>query len=231
MATELRSSPLSEILIAAWLTVKLATFTALILLCISVPIAWFLAFSKLKIKYVLEPLVSLPLLLPPTVLGFYVLMFLSDQGPFGTFYSLLNLPGLAFSFGGLLVGSVIYSLPFGVQPILTAFRQMGTQPLELAATLKASFWDRLFTVALPLAKQGLLLSFVLSFCHTIGEFGVVLMIGGNIPGQTKVLSLLMYDYVELMQFEQANTLALFLLVFAFVALLCLYQLQRKGMPR
>lgn len=212
---------------AAWLTLKLATCSALVLVLMSIPIAWFFAFSKFRYKYLLEPIVALPLLLPPTVLGFYLLMALSDQGPFAAIYSFLKLPGFAFSFTGLLIGSIIYSLPFGVQPLLSAFRNMGQQPLELARSLKASFWDRLFTVALPLAKQGLLLSFVLSFCHTVGEFGVVLMIGGNIPGQTKVLSVLMYDYVELMQFEQANTLAFGLLILAFLSLLLLYRLQQK----
>ncbi|MBI3897274.1 MAG: molybdate ABC transporter permease subunit [Gammaproteobacteria bacterium] len=212
---------------AIWLTLKLATVTTLVLLLIGTPLAWWLARTRSIWKQPLAAIVALPLVLPPTVLGFYLLLLLGPNGPGGAITQALGLGLLPFTFAGLVVGSAIYSLPFVVQPIQNAFEAMGDRPLEVAATLRASCCDRFFTVALPLARPGLLTATVLGFAHTIGEFGVVLMIGGAIPGQTKVLSVAIYDHVETLEYANAHTLAAGMVLFAFVVLLALYSINRR----
>lgn len=213
--------------LAVWLTVKLATVTTLVLLLVGTPIAWWLARTRSAIKQPASAIVALPLVLPPTVLGFYLLLFLGPKGSVGMLTESLGLGTLPFTFAGLVIGSTIYSLPFVVQPIQNAFEAMGERPLEVAATLRASPWDRFFTVALPLARPGFLTATVLGFAHTVGEFGVVLMIGGAIPGQTKVLSVAIYDHVEALEYTNAHALAAGMLVFAFVVLLALYLINRR----
>lgn len=210
-----------------WLTLKLATLTTLILLLLGTPLAWWLARSKAWWKELIGSLVALPLVLPPTVLGFYLLLTLGPQGPVGTFTQSLGLGTLPFTFAGLVVGSVIYSLPFVVQPIRTAFEGLGDRPLELAATLRASPLNRFFGVALPLARPGILTGTVLGFAHTVGEFGVILMIGGNIPGETKVLSVAIYDHVESLEWTQAHILSAGMLVFSFLVVLTMYMLEKR----
>ncbi|MCH2191032.1 MAG: molybdate ABC transporter permease subunit [Gammaproteobacteria bacterium] len=214
-------------LLALWTTLKLALISTLVLLAISVPLAWWLATSKSKVSSVVEVLVALPLVLPPTVLGFYLLLLMRPDSPIGgAFYSITG-ERLVFSFSGLIVGSVIYSLPFVVQPIQNAFVAIGRQPMESAATLGASRIDAFFTVALPLAKPGVFTAAILGFAHTVGEFGVVLMIGGNIPGETRVASIAIYDHVESLNYARAHNLAGFLLVIAFVLLMVAYSGNRK----
>ncbi|HKQ30296.1 MAG TPA: molybdate ABC transporter permease subunit [Burkholderiales bacterium] len=213
--------------LAVSLTAKLATVTTVVLLLIGTPIAWWLARTRSMLKYPIGAIVALPIVLPPTVLGFYLLIFLGPHGPIGAFTESLGLGLLPFTFAGLVVGSVVYSLPFVVQPIQNAFEAMGERPLEVAATLRASAWDRFFSVALPLARPGLLTATVLGFAHTIGEFGVVLMIGGAIPGQTKVLSVAIYDHVETLDYAHAHTLAAGMVAFCFVVLLALYLINRR----
>jgi molybdate transport system permease protein len=203
---------------AVSLTLTLAATTTAILLCIGTPIAWWLARSRARWKEAVAAVVALPLVLPPTVLGFYLLIALGPYGPGGALAGLWGARTLAFSFWGLVIGSVIYSLPFMVQPVRNAFEAMGEDPLEAAATLGASGRDQFLRVALPLARAGLLSGAVLSFAHTVGEFGVVLMIGGNIPGQTKVLSIAIYDYVERLQWAEAHVLAMGMVVFAFAVI-------------
>ena len=212
---------------ALWITLKLAFVTTSILLVISMPLAWWLARSAFRYKAVLEAVVALPLVLPPTVLGFYLLLLLGPQGPLGGFMEAVGGRPLTFSFAGLVVGSVVYSLPFAVQPMRDAFAAMGQRPLEVAATLRASPWDTFFSVALPLARPGIITAAVLSFAHTLGEFGVVLMIGGNIPGQTKVLSIAIYDHVETLNYAQAHWLAGGLLLLSFLMLLSVYAVNRR----
>ena len=204
---------------AIWLTVKLAFLSTLILLIIATPLAWWLARSTAWWKEVVAALVALPLVLPPTVLGFYLLLALGPDTPLGTVAAGLFGHRLPFSFEGLVVGSVVFSLPFVVQPVRNAFDAIGERPLEAAAPLRAGALDRFFTVALPLARPGLLSGAVLGFAHTIGEFGVVLMIGGNIPGETRVLSVAIYDYVESLHWQKAHILAAGLLVFSFIVIL------------
>ena len=211
------------------LTLHLAGISTLVLLLLASPLAWWLARSRSVWRAPVAALTSLPLVLPPTVLGFYLLVTLGPEGPLGQITLLLGLGTLPFSFVGLVVGSVVYSLPFAVQPLLHAFQHMGNRPLELAATLRASPVDAFFSVALPLAWPGFVSAAVLSFAHTIGEFGMVLMMGGNIPGQTRVLSTQIYGHVETMAYTQAHILAAGMLVFSFAVLLGLNLLQKRGL--
>lgn len=210
-----------EALEALWLTVKLSTVVTLILLLIGTPIAWWLARTHSPLKAPVGALVALPLVLPPTVLGFYLLLAMGPNGAVGRLTSALGLGLLPFSFWGLVVASVFYSLPFMVQPLQHAFEAIGRRPLEVAATLRAAPVDAFFSVALPMALPGFLTASVMSFAHTVGEFGVVLMIGGNLAGQTRVASVQIYDYVEAMQYEHAHSVALILIAFSFIVLLAL----------
>nr|WP_256477878.1 molybdate ABC transporter permease subunit [Aurantimonas marianensis] len=213
---------------AVVLTLQLATATTLILLLIGTPLAWWLARSRARWKEIVGTLVALPLVLPPTVLGFYLLIALGPDGLGG----LLGVRTLAFSFEGLVIGSVVYSMPFVVQPIRNAFEAIGERPLEVAATLRAAPLDRFLTVALPLARPGFLTGAVLGFAHTVGEFGVVLMIGGSIPGETKVLSVAIYDYVETLRWTEAHILAGGMLVFSFLVILTMTLIGRRmGQPQ
>ena len=209
------------------LTLELATLTTILLLCIGTPIAWWLARSRAPWKEAVATIVALPLVLPPTVLGFYLLLLLGPNGPGGAVAGLFGLRSLAFTFEGLVIGSVFYSMPFVVQPIRNAFEAFGDRPLEVAATLRASDWDAFWSVALPLARPGFLTGAVLGFAHTVGEFGVVLMIGGNIPGETKVLSVAIYDYVETLQWTQAHILAGGMLLFSFAVILSVMLLEKR----
>ena len=208
------------------LTLQLATITTLVLLLLATPLAWWLARSPSRWKEVVAAFVSLPIVLPPTVLGFYLLVALGPQGPGGALAGLWGGRTLAFTFEGLVIGSIIYSLPFVVQPVRNAFVAMGDRPLEAAATLRASPWRAFWTVALPMASPGLLTGAILGFAHTIGEFGVVLMIGGNIPGRTRVLSTAIFDYVENSQWREANILAGGMVVFAFAVVLAMILLEK-----
>jgi len=212
---------------ALLVTIKLASITTVILILIGTPIAWWLSQTRFKFKAVIEAIIALPLILPPTVLGFYLLMTLGTNGPIGNFLESLGGSSIAFTFTGLVVGSVIYSLPFVVQPLQNSFASIGKQPMEVAATLGASKLDRFFTVAVPLARSGFITASVLGFAHTVGEFGVVLMIGGNIPGETGVLSIAIYDHVEAMEYGQAHILAGGLLILSFVMLLVVYIFNRR----
>jgi molybdate transport system permease protein len=209
------------------LTVELAAITTVILLIVGTPIAWWLARSKAWWKEGVAAVVALPLVLPPTVLGFYLLVLLGPDGPGGALASLWGARTLAFTFEGLVFGSVIYSMPFVVQPIRNAFAAIGDRPLEVAATLRASPRRAFWTVAIPLARPGFLAGAVLGFAHTVGEFGIVLMIGGNIPGKTKVLSVAIFDYVETSQWREANILAGGMAVFAFVVILTMMLLEKR----
>ena len=206
------------------LTLKLASLVTLLLLIVGTPIAWWLARTRSPLRNVIGAVVALPIVLPPTVLGFYLLIVMGPQGPVGQLTEALGLGRLPFTFAGLVVASVFYSLPFVVQPIQNAFMAMGERPLEVAATLRASPWEGFFHVALPLARPGFITAAVLGFAHTVGEFGVVLMIGGNIPGKTQVLSVQIYNHVEALEYGQAHGLAAGLGVFSFVVLLALYTL-------
>ena len=209
------------------LTLELAGVTTLFLLLLGTPIAWWLARTRFRFKEAVAALVALPLVLPPTVLGFYLLIALGPDGPGGFVAGLFGERSLAFSFPGLVIGSIIYSLPFTVQPIRTAFEAVGDRPLEAAATLRASPWDAFWTVAVPLARPGLIAGAVLGFAHTVGEFGVILMIGGNIPGATRVLSIAIYDHVELMEWGTAHLLSGSLLAFSFVVVALTLTLQKR----
>ena len=213
---------------AITLTLQLASLTTLLLLLIATPIAWWLARSASWWRGPVGAIVTLPLVLPPTVLGFYLLVALGPQGPLGQLTQAFGWGTLSFTFYGLLIGSIIYSLPFAVQPIQHAFEAMGERPMEVAATLRATPLDAFFTVALPLARPGFITAAILSFAHTVGEFGVVLMIGGNIPGKTRVVSTQIYGHVEAMEYTQAHWLAGGMLVFSFVVLLGLNLLNRKS---
>ena len=215
---------------AIWLTLKLATLTTLLLLLIATPLAWWLARTGSRWRAPLSALLTLPLVLPPSVLGFYLLLALGPHGPLGQLTQALGWGLLSFSFTGLLIGSVIFSLPFAVQPLQHAFEAQGQRPLEVAATLRARPLDAFFTVALPQARTGLVTAAILSFAHTVGEFGVVLMIGGNIPGQTRVVSTLIYGHVEAMEYAQAHWLAGAMVLFSFVVLLSLALLKRQRGP-
>jgi molybdate transport system permease protein len=217
-----------EALGAIRLTLELATLTTLILLLIATPLAWWLSQTQSRWRAPIGALVGLPLVLPPSVLGFYLLVAMGPQGPLGQLTQALGWGLLSFTFGGLLIGSVIFSLPFAVQPIQHAFEAIGPRPLEVAATLRASPLDAFFSVALPLARPGILTAAILSFAHTVGEFGVVLMIGGNIPGQTRVVSTQIYGHVEAMEYAQAHWLAGGMLAFSFLVLLGLALLGRRS---
>jgi molybdate transport system permease protein len=211
------------------LTLKLAGVSTLILLCLGTPLAWWLSQTRIRGKSVVEALIALPLVLPPTVLGFYLLLALSPSGPIGSSLDFLGLPSLAFTFSGLVLGSIIYSLPFVVQPLQTSFIAIGRRPLEVAATLGAGPLDRFLNIVLPMSKIGYLTAIVLGFAHTMGEFGVVLMIGGNIPGQTQVLSIAIYNHVEALEYSQAHLLAGLLLCFSFLVLLTVYTLNKRAL--
>jgi molybdate ABC transporter permease protein len=197
------------------LTAQVAALTTLVLLVLGTPLAWWLARSRSWLTRPVGALVSLPLVLPPSVLGFYLLVGLGPQGPVGRWMLEAGLPTLPFTFTGLVLASVLYSMPFMVQPILTSMQALGERPLEVAATLRASPWDRFFHVVLPLCKPGLVTGSIMAFAHTVGEFGVVLMVGGNIPGVTRVVSVQMYDHVEALEYADAHRLAAVMLVFAF----------------
>lgn len=214
-------------LMALGLTLRLALVSTLILLVAGTPLAWWLARTRWRYKFLLEAVIALPLVLPPTVLGFYLLVVLGSRGPVGALMEWLGGRSLAFTFTGLVVGSVIYSMPFVVQPLQNAFSAVGRRPLEVAATLGASPMDRFFTVALPLAKPGFFTAAVLGFAHTVGEFGVVLMIGGNIPGKTQVVSIAIYDHVEALEYGQAFALSAILLIISFALLVAVYAFNRR----
>ena len=214
---------------AIWLTLKLASVTTAVLLLIGTPLAWWLARTSSRAKGVVAALVALPLVLPPVVIGFYLLLLMGPNGPVGQLTQALGLGLLPFTFSALVVGSVFYSLPFVVQPLQNAFEAIGTKPLEAAATLRASPLDAFFSVVLPLARPAYATAAVMGFAHTVGEFGIVLMIGGNIPGATRVLSVQIYDHVEALQYPQAHTLAFGLVVFSFAVLLALQWLNRRAL--
>lgn len=216
---------------AVILTLKLASVSTVLLLVIGTPIAWWLARSEARWKDAVGAIVALPLVLPPTVLGFYLLIALGPDSPIGQAFEALFGQRLPFSFEGLVIGSVVYSLPFVVQPVRNAFEAFGDRPLEAAATLRAGPWDRFFHIALPLARPGLLTGAVLGFAHTLGEFGVVLMIGGNIPGETQVISIAIYDYVETLQWGKAHILSFGMVVFSFLVILTMLVGERRARQR
>jgi molybdate transport system permease protein len=214
-------------LIALWLSLRLATLTTLLLLLLSAPLAWWLGRGTSRIRTVIDALVSLPLVLPPTVLGFYLLLLLAPGGAIGGAFRALGLPAPAFTFAGLVIGSMLYSLPFAVQPLRDSFQGIGPRPLEVAATLRASPWDRFVSVALPLSMRGILTAAVLCFAHTLGEFGVVLMIGGNIPGRTETASIALFNHAEALEYGAAYHLSLTLLALCFLMLLIVYGANRR----
>ncbi|WP_404417594.1 molybdate ABC transporter permease subunit [Marinospirillum sp.] len=214
-------------LTALWITLKLAIISTLLLLLICAPLAWWLAHTHSRAKVLVEALVALPLVLPPTVMGFYLLILLGPQGALGGFLESIGMNHLAFSFSGLVVGSMLFSLPFVVQPLQNAFTTAGGRVLEVAATLRASPLDRFFSVVLPLSRRGFLTASVLSFAHTLGEFGMILMIGGNIPGRTQVASIAIYDHVEAMDYRAAHQLSLILVMASFALLLAVFALNRR----
>ena len=218
-----------DLLAPVWLSIKLATVTTIILLLISTPVAWWLAHSRSKWAAIIEAIVALPLVLPPTVLGFYLLIVLGENGFLGNTWSQLTGSPLTFTFTGLVIASVIYSLPFVVQPLQTAFVSVGTKPLEVAWSLRASRLDTFFTVVLPMSARGYITAIVLGFTHTLGEFGVVLMVGGSIPGETQVLSIAIYEQVEILDYRSAHILSAGLLLFTFVVLLLVYAVNRNWM--
>jgi molybdate transport system permease protein len=210
-----------------WLSLQLATVTVIVLLLVATPLAWWLAFTRSRARTIVEAVVAMPLVLPPTVLGFYLLVLLGPAGPIGSAWISVTDSTLTFSFVGLVVASAIYSFPFTVQPLQAAFESVGRSPLEAAATLGAAPFDRFWHVAYPLALRGYVSAIVLTFAHTLGEFGVVLMVGGNIPGRTKVISIAIYEHVETLDYAQAHVLAAGLLVFSFIVLLSVYTLNRR----
>ena len=210
-----------------WISLQLASVTVVVLLLLGTPLAWWLAFTRSRSRAVVEALVALPLVLPPTVLGFYLLILLGPAGPIGSFWVEITGTTLTFSFSGLVIASVLYSFPFAVQPLQTAFESIGRAPLEAAATLGATPLDTFLCVASPLALRGYLSAIVLGFAHTLGEFGVVLMVGGNIPGVTKVISIAIYEQVETLSYTQAHYLSAGLLIFSFVVLLGVYIINRR----
>ncbi|OWT80502.1 MULTISPECIES: molybdate ABC transporter permease subunit [unclassified Achromobacter] len=214
---------------AIWLTLQLATFTTVLLLVVGTPIAWWLARTRSRLKGPVGAVVALPLVLPPTVIGFYLLLTMGPNGVVGKMTQAMGLGTLPFTFAGLVVGSVFYSMPFVVQPLQNAFEAIGNRPLEAAATLRAGPWDRFFTVALPLARPGFVTAAVLGFAHTVGEFGVVLMIGGNIPDKTRVVSVQIFDHVEALEYAQAHWLAGGMVVFSFLILMLLYSSRRSAL--
>ena len=212
------------------LTLELAATTTVLLLLLCTPLAWWLAHTRSRWRGPVGAVVALPLVLPPTVIGFYLLVTMGPNGPIGHLTQSLGLGRLPFTFPGLVVGSLVYSLPFAVQPLQRAFEALGTRPLEAAATLGAGPLDRFFTVALPLARPGFITAAVLAFAHTVGEFGVVLMLGGNIPGVTRVVSVQIYDHVEAMEYAQAHWLAGGMVAFSFIVLMTLHWLQPRSKP-
>jgi molybdate transport system permease protein len=216
-------------LAAVRLTLELAIVVTVLLLVVGTPIAWWLARTRSRLRHAVGAIVALPLVLPPTVIGFYLLLLLGPHGPVGRLTEALGIGLLPFSFGGLVLASVCYTLPFVVQPLQNAFEAIGPRPLEVAATLRASPWDAFWSVAVPLARPGFLSGAVLGFAHTVGEFGVVLMIGGNIPDKTRVVSVQIYDHVEALEYAQAHWLAGGMLAFSFVVLLALYTLNPQAM--
>lgn len=220
--------PLSSADFAAiWLTLKLASLTTVILLLVGTPIALWLAHTRSRLHGPIGAIVALPLVLPPTVIGFYLLLAMGPHGYVGQLTQAMGLGTLTFSFAGLVIGSVIYSMPFVVQPLQNAFTAIGPRPLEVAATLRANPWDCFFTVVLPLARPGFITAAILGFAHTVGEFGVVLMIGGNIPEKTRVVSVQIYDHVEALEYAQAHWLAGAMVVFSFLVLLALYSSRKS----
>ena len=221
--------PDSQDLAAVWLTLKLAATVTVLLLLLGTPLAWWLAHTRSRLRSVVSALVSMPLVLPPTVLGFYLLLLMGPHGPVGWATQHLGWGLLPFTFSGLVVASVIYSMPFVVQPLQQAFRAMGAAPMEAAATLGAAPWDAFLSVALPMARNGAVTAAVFAFAHTVGEFGVVLMMGGNIPGQTQVVSMMVYGHVEAQEYANAHALAAGLLAFSFLVLCWLYR--RNGVSR
>ena len=210
-----------------WLTLQLASVTVMILLAIGTPMAWWLAHTRSKMRVGMEAIVALPLVLPPTVLGFYLLILLGPNGWIGSPMKALTGSPLSFTFTGLVFASTLYSLPFVVQPLQSNFESIGKSPMETAASLGASKWDAFFSVILPLSRRGYLTAIVLGFAHTLGEFGVVLMVGGNIPGKTKVISIEIYDRVEVLEYTQAHILSAGLLLFSFLILLTVYSINKK----
>lgn len=215
---------------AVWLTLKLASVVTALLLVVGTPMAWWLARTRSRYKGVIGAIVALPLVLPPTVLGFYLLLFMGPHGGAGQLTQALGLGVLPFTFAGLVVASVFYSLPFVVQPIQNAFEAIGERPLEVAATLGASPWDTFWSVVVPLARPGFLSGAILGFAHTVGEFGIVLMIGGNIPEKTRVVSVQIFDHVEALEYAQAHFLAGAMLLFSFLVLLGLYAFRPTRQP-
>ena len=213
------------------LTVRLAAVTTMLLMVLATPLAWWLAMTRKRLGAAVDALVALPLVLPPTVMGFYLLLLLSPEATFGRWWLTLTGEQLTFSFSGLVVASVLYSLPFAVQPLHAAFAAIGRAPLEAAATLGASPVDRFFSVVLPLARRGYITAAILTFAHTIGEFGVVLMIGGNIPGETRVVSIAIYEAVETLDYVSAHALSAILLLFSFAVLLVVYGFNRRATVR
>ena len=211
-----------------WLSLQLAAVTVVILLLAGTPLAWWLAFTRSRARTTVEALVALPLVLPPTVLGFYLLILLGPAGPIGRFWVQITDTTLTFSFSGLVIASVLYSFPFAVQPLQTAFEAVGRSPLEAAATLRASPLDAFFNVASPIALRGYVSAAVLGFAHTLGEFGAVLMVGGNIPGVTKVISIAIYEHVETLNYGQAHSFSAGLLIFSFLMLLGVYTINRRS---
>ena len=214
-------------LIALWISLRLAATTTLLLLLLCTPLAWWLAMGTSRWRVVVDAVVSLPLVLPPTVLGFYLLILLGPMGGLGRTLHVLGLPAPAFTFSGLVIGSMLYSLPFAVQPLRDAFLSVGVRALEVAATLRASPWNRFFTLAMPLASRGILSAVVLSFAHTLGEFGVVLMIGGNIPGRTQTASIALFNHAEALEYGAAYRLSATLLAICFILLLVIYTANRR----
>lgn len=214
-----------------WTTVRLAAVTTVLLLVLATPLAWWLARRRTWWKEIVAAIASLPIVLPPTVLGFYLLLLLAPQSPLMALLHPFGVRTLAFTFEGLVIGSMVYSLPFAVQPIRAAFEAMGERPMEVAATLRASPWDAFMSVALPMARRGFLGAAILVFAHTVGEFGVVLMIGGAVPGKTEVVSTRIYQLVESLQFGEAHRLAAGLIAFAFAVMLAMLLIERTGSRR
>ena len=212
---------------ALWITLKLAVVSTAILLVLGTPLAWWLARSRWRLKFLVEAVVALPLVLPPTVLGFYLLVLLGPAGGIGKFWFELTDSALTFSFTGLVIASVVYSMPFVVQPLQNAFESVGTKVLDAAATLGAKPLDAFFSVVVPLSARGFLTAIVMGFAHTLGEFGVVLMVGGNIPGETRVISIAIYDHVETLNYAMAHKMAAILLMFTFTAMFALYFINRR----
>lgn len=214
-------------LVALWLTMRLALITTIVLLVLGIPLAWWLARTKWRFHFVVDAIIALPLVLPPTVLGFYLLLCLSPEGGVGGLFHSVTNQSLAFSFTGLVIGSVLYSLPFVVQPIQNAFLAIDRAQLEVAATLGSTPIRQFFSVALPMAKPGIITGAMLGFAHTLGEFGVVLMLGGNIPGETRVVSIAIYDHVESLEYGDAHRLSAVLLVLSFLILITVFGINRR----